>query len=110
MKLSRILLIGLLAATALAQAPAQSITVMGASNLPGVYAIPTNGLTVTQALTMSGGLRQDAVREIEILRQNPKANPQGVEIIKVNIDEVNAGKAMDIQLQPWDVIRIHVSR
>lgn len=111
-KLGCVLLIGLFSTVALAQ-DAQTVTVVGEVLRPGKFDIPPSGLTVLQAVAMSGGLRETANPEIEIVRRtnreevNYRINGKDirlrvVERIRVNLKDVLAGKATNISLEAGD--------
>jgi polysaccharide export outer membrane protein len=70
------------------------VYVSGEVNKPGAVAY-TEGLTVTQALTRSGGTKRTAkLRDAYILRGNEK--------LAINIKKILAGKTADVSLKPND--------
>ena len=70
------------------------VYVSGEVNKPGAVSY-TEGLTVTQALTRSGGTKRTAkLRDAYILRGNEK--------LAINIKRILAGRAADVALQPND--------
>ena len=77
------------------------VYVAGEVNKPG--AVPfTEGLTVTQALSKSGGTKRTArTRDAYILR--------GEDRIPINLNKVMRGKAADVVLQPDDQIVLQES-
>jgi polysaccharide export outer membrane protein len=74
----------------------------------GVY-IQANGLSLTQALAMVGGITREAkTKDIKIYRQ--KANSQQREVIAVNYDQIKAGAQEDKMLEPYDIIEVDKSK
>lgn len=77
------------------------VYVSGEVNKPGAVAF-TKGLTVTQALSKSGGMKKTArTRDAYILRADQR--------ISVNLKRVLKGKAADIALEPDDQIVLRES-
>ncbi len=77
------------------------VYVSGEVNKPGAVAF-TKGLTVTQALSKSGGMKKTArTRDAYILRADQR--------ISVNLKRVLKGKAADIALEPDDQIVLQES-
>jgi protein involved in polysaccharide export with SLBB domain len=115
MKLGCLLLIGLLPTAALAQGqPPQTVTVTpGASVEPGAFAMPPNGMTVKQAIALSGGLRNGAgpyvviTRIIKAQTNTPQAETQ---TITVKLRDILTGKTADVNLQPGDVIHVPLGK
>jgi protein involved in polysaccharide export with SLBB domain len=103
-----LVLVGLLslAATAQTQETPRTVTVVGAVNKPGIYQMPTTGLTLLQALAISGGLQPTAnSREAKVVRQAPGA----ALTISLDLRSILSGKQKDVLLQPDDVISIPFS-
>ena len=103
-----VVLVGLLslAATAQTQETPRTVTMVGAVNKPGVYEMPTNGLTLLQALANSGGLQPTAnSHEAKVVRQAPGA----ALTISLDLRSILSGKQKDVLLQPGDVISIPFS-
>jgi len=70
------------------------VYISGEVNKPGAVSY-TEGLTVTQALTRSGGTKRTAkLRDVYILR--------GEEKIAINVKKILAGRAADVALKPND--------
>jgi polysaccharide export outer membrane protein len=78
------------------------VYVEGEVKNPGLYDYQP-GMTAMNACIMAGGFDKFAApNRTRIIRKKG----DGVEIIKINLDEVKEGKAPDIQLKPGD--RLHV--
>ncbi len=74
-------------------------------NPTGVY-IKEGGLSLTQAVAMVGGTLDKAqTKDIRIYRLKGE-NPTDREMISVNYEEIQAGKAADVMLEPYDIIDI----
>ena len=101
-------LVGLLslAATAQTQQTPLTVTVVGAVDKPGIYQMPSTGLTLLQALAISGGLQPTANSSgAKVVRQAPGA----VLTIPIDLRSILSGKQRDVLLQPGDVISIPFS-
>lgn len=71
----------------------------------GVY-IKEGGLSLTQAIAMVGGVRQNAkTKDIKIYRLKGE-NRRDRETISVNLDEIQSGKTNDLMLAPYDIVEI----
>ena len=78
------------------------IYVEGEVTKPGVYDYQ-EGLTALSACIMAGGFKQFAApNRTTIIRQNEDK----VDVIKIDLNDVQKGKILDIQLKPGD--RIHI--
>ncbi len=72
--------------------------------LGGLY-IKENGLRLTNAIAMVGGVNREAkTKDIKIYRQKP--NSMEKEIITANYDLIKAGKQQDVMLEPYDIIEV----
>lgn len=103
-----LVLVGLLPlpATAQTQQTPLTVTIVGAVNKPGVYQMPSTGLTLLQALAISGGLQPTANSSgAKVVRQAPGA----VLTIPIDLRSILSGKQRDVLLQPGDVISIPFS-
>ena len=70
----------------------------------GVY-IKEGGLSLTQALATVGGVREKAkVKDIRIYRKVP--NSQDRQVIVANLKDIQAKKASDVMLEPYDIIDV----
>lgn len=64
-----------------------------------------NGLTLSRAIAMVGGIRKDAKsEEIKIYRQKRGTSEQ--ELLTVNFNAIKKKQAEDILLQPYDIIDV----
>jgi polysaccharide biosynthesis/export protein len=64
-----------------------------------------NGMTLSRAIAMVGGLRKDAKSEdIRIYRQKRGTSQQ--ELIKVNFNAIKKKQADDVLLEPYDIIDV----
>jgi len=78
------------------------IYIEGEVSKPGVYDFQ-EGLTALSACIMAGGFKQFAApNRTTIIRQNSDR----VEVIKVNLNDVQKGASIDVELKPGD--RIHI--
>lgn len=83
--------------------PAGLIYVLGEVRRPGAFPLdPRPGLTVLQAIALGEGLAPRAAAGRSVLIRTNRAGER-VEI-RVNLKDVIAGKAVDPQLQPRDVV------
>ncbi len=74
------------------------------TNKTGVY-IKEGGLTLTQALAMVGGVREEAkIKDIKIYRRI--ANSQDRDVISVNLKLIKTKQQKDIMLEPYDIIDV----
>jgi polysaccharide export outer membrane protein len=83
---------------------AKPIYITGSVVAPqGVYL--QNGLTLTRAIAMVGGIRKDAKSEdIKIYRQKRGTSEQ--ELLTVNFTAIKKKQAEDVMLQPYDIIDV----
>jgi polysaccharide biosynthesis/export protein len=79
----------------------------GAVGKPGSYALGRS-YTVSQALATAGGVDPE-LADYEAVTINRRVNPEKVEIIPVDLKAVTAGRAVDPQVQPDDVILVPMS-
>jgi protein involved in polysaccharide export with SLBB domain len=102
-----LVLVGLLSFEAMAQTQqTPTLTIVGAVNKPGIYQMPTTGLTLLQALAISGGLQPTAnSHEAKVVREAPGA----AIAISIDLRSILSGKQKDVLLQPGDVISIPFS-
>ena len=96
-------LMGLFSLAALAQTqPAnQTVTVVGAVNKPGIYQMQTTGLTLLQALAISGGLQPTAnSSEVKVVRQVPQKQRAAFADLTIPVDlrSIMSGKQRDISI------------
>ncbi|HVG31710.1 MAG TPA: polysaccharide biosynthesis/export family protein [Pyrinomonadaceae bacterium] len=69
----------------------------------GVYL--QNGMTITRAIALVGGIKKDAnAEDIRIFRQKPGTSEQ--KVIKVNFSAIKKMKAPDVLLEPYDIIDV----
>jgi polysaccharide biosynthesis/export protein len=89
----------------------QTVTVVGAVKKTGIYQMQTTGLTLLQALAMSGGLQPTAdSRRTKVVRLNLQAVDGEITVtIPVDLRSIISGKQNDLRLQPGDVISIPFS-
>jgi polysaccharide export outer membrane protein len=64
-----------------------------------------NGLTLSRAIAMVGGIRKDAKSDdVRIYRQKPGSFEQ--ELLRVNFNAIKKKEAEDVVLQPYDIIDV----
>ncbi|MGA2363668.1 MAG: polysaccharide biosynthesis/export family protein [Candidatus Aminicenantales bacterium] len=86
----------------------QKVAILGAVGKPGNYELvgPT---TILQVISQAGGLTAEAMKEIYVFRQGPDG--QKTKVI-INLDDLilKGEQALNIDLQPNDVVNIPVDR
>jgi polysaccharide export outer membrane protein len=87
----------------------QVIYVVGAVTKPGGYSMsdPSSGVSVVQALALAEGLKSVASHHALIVRQS--TSDQARVEIPVDVGLMTAGKTMDVQLAPNDILYIPTS-
>jgi protein involved in polysaccharide export with SLBB domain len=110
-KLGSILLAGLFAVVSQAQATSETITILGAVQRPGVYALtPGRPVSLLTLYARAGGATKKARRKVVTITRTmnvPQAGiPAQTEMIQVNLDLILTGKANDIELKRGDVINV----
>jgi polysaccharide export outer membrane protein len=74
------------------------------NNRNGVY-IKEGGLSLTQALAMAGGLREEAqIKDVKIYRRRPNSPER--DVISANLLLIKTKEAKDIMLEPYDIIDV----
>lgn len=83
--------------------PKAYVTVEGEVNRPGRFTID-EGLTVTGAITLAGGLTRFGSNDLKLRRIDAKSGK--IEILPVDLKAVRKGKAPDLKLLPNDVVSV----
>ncbi len=83
--------------------PKRYVTVEGEVEKTGRFALE-EGLTVSGAISMAGGLTKFGGNKVKVRRANPETGEP--EIIEVNLKDIRNGKERDLPLQPNDVITV----
>jgi len=83
--------------------PRRYVTVEGEVSRTGRFALE-EGLTVSGAISMAGGLTKFGGNKVKVRRVDPETGEP--EIIEVNLKDVRNGKEPDLALQPNDVITV----
>jgi polysaccharide export outer membrane protein len=87
---------------------ARLVYVVGEVNRPAGYVLERKGLSVAQALAMAGGLKSTAAGKDAAIIHKDEAGPK--ERTRVNLGEVLAGKAADIEMEPDDILFVPDSK
>jgi polysaccharide export outer membrane protein len=83
---------------------AEPVYVTGSVTLPQGILL-TDGLTVSRALAMVGGIRKEAKKDdVRIYRQKPGVEKQ--DIIRVDYAAIQKNQKPDVVLQPYDIIDV----
>ena len=95
----------------------QPVSVLGAVNNPGAYQLEGEK-TLTEILSMAGGLRRDAGRTLKVTRRaewGPLPLPSALadatakfNVAEIDLDDFVRGKApaANIQIRPYDVVSV----
>ena len=84
---------------------ASPIYITGEIVAPQGVHLPEDGLSLTQAIAMVGGVRREAkTKDIKIYRLKP--NSKDREIISANYDSIRKGEQSDVLLSPYDIIEV----
>lgn len=101
----------------LAEGRSQPVSVLGAVHNPGEYQLEGHK-TLTQILSMAGGLRPDAGRVLKLTRRADRGSipvpdslpvgAGGVSVAEINVEALVRGNnpSQDVEVQPYDVISI----
>jgi polysaccharide biosynthesis/export protein len=84
-------------------APKAYVTVEGEVNRPGRFTID-EGLTVTGAITLAGGLTRFGSNDLKVRRVDAKSGK--VEILALDLKAVRKGKVPDLKLLANDVVSV----
>lgn len=88
---------------------AHLVYVVGEVQRPGGFVLTErDGISVLQALSMAGGMKTTASAKGAAIIHNDESGPK--ERTQVNLPEVLAGKARDLELQPDDILYIPDSK
>ena len=84
---------------------ASPIYITGEIVTPQGVRLPEEGLSLSQALAMVGGVRREAkTKDIKIYRVKPDSKDR--EIIAANYDLIKKGEQKDVLLKPYDIIEV----
>lgn len=84
---------------------AAPVYITGEIVTPQGIRLPEDGLSLTQALAMVGGVRREAkTKDIKIYRL--KADSKDREVIAANYDLIKKGEQNDVVLKPYDIIEV----
>ena len=74
----------------------------------GLY-LREEGLSLTQAIAMVGGVNREAkTKEIKIYRLKPNSKER--DMILVNYDLIKKGAQKDVMLEPYDIVEVDKSK
>jgi polysaccharide export outer membrane protein len=86
----------------------KKVSVLGAVGKPGVYEM-LGPRTLLQVLAQAGGLTQEAGADLHVIRRRPDGDEETISI-PVNDLLVSRNPALNIAVQPWDVISAPLDR
>lgn len=87
---------------------ARLVYVVGEVNRPAGFVLERKGLSVVQALAMAGGMKATAAGKDAAIIHKDEAGPR--ERTRVNLSDVLAGKATDIEMDPDDILFVPDSK
>ena len=88
---------------------AAEIYITGEVNAPQKVFLKEDGLSLTEAIAKTGGVRREAkTKDVKIYRL--KANSKDREIISINFDLIKKGEQKDIMLEPYDIVEVDKSK